>query len=116
MKVLSTEVIEMKERLQELVDKFNGKEDPKKEKIKELERSIVVRFRDDGTYHLYLKDGKLSDVEEGEIEADIVLETDTKTFVDILEKREDAMTAYITKKIRIKAKLMDKLLLSDLLK
>ena len=106
----------MKERLQELVDKFNSKDDPKKEKIKDLKRSIVVKFTDDGVYHLYLEDAKLSDVEEGEIEADIVMEIDTKTFVDILEKREDALTAYITKKIRIKAKLMDKLLLSDLLK
>ncbi len=106
----------MKDRLQELVDKFNEKEDPKKEKIKDLKRSIVVKFTDDGSYHLYLENARLSDVEEGEIEADIVMETDTKTFIDILEKREDALTAYITKKVRIKAKLMDKLLLSDLLK
>ena len=106
----------MKETLQELVEKFNAKDDERKDKIKDLKRSIVVKFTDDGTYHFYLENAKLSDVEEGEIEADIVLETDTQTFRDILEKKEDALTAYITKKIRIKAKLMDKLLLSDLLK
>jgi len=106
----------MKEMLQELVDKFNAKNDERKEKIKDLKRSIMVKFTDDGTYHLYLENAKLSDVQEGEIEADIVLETDVQTFRDILDKKEDALTAYITKKIRIKAKLMDKLLLSDLLK
>jgi len=106
----------MKDVLQELVDKFNAKEDPRKEKIKDLERTIVVRFTDDGTYNFKLKDARLSDVEEGEIQADIVVETTTKVFKDILDKKEDALTAYITKKIKIKAKLMDKLLLSDLLK
>lgn len=106
----------MKDVLQELVKRFNERDDPRKSKIRDLERSIVIKFSDDGTYHMYLKDAELSDVEEGEIEADIVVEIDTKTFKDILEKREDALTAYITKKIKIKAKLMDKLLLSDLLK
>jgi len=106
----------MKDVLQELVDKFNAKEDPRKEKIKDLERTIVVRFTDDGTYNFKLKDARLSNVEEGEIQADIVVETTTKVFKDILDKKEDALTAYITKKIKIKAKLMDKLLLSDLLK
>ncbi|OYT59772.1 sterol carrier protein [Euryarchaeota archaeon ex4484_178] len=106
----------MKEMLQELVKKFNEKDDERKEKIKDLKRSILLRFTDNGVYHMYLENARLSDVEEGEIEADIVLETDTKTFRDIVEGKEDALTAYITKKIRIKAKLMDKLLLSDLLK
>ncbi len=106
----------MKDILQELVNKFNSKEDPRKDKIRDLERSIVIRFKDNGVYHMYIKDAKLSDVEEGDIDADIVVETDAKTFQDILDKKEDALTAYITKKIKIKAKLMDKLLLSDLLK
>ncbi len=106
----------MKEILQELVDKFNTKEDPRKDKIKDLERIILIRFTDDGTYNFKLKDAKLSNVAEGEIQADIIVETTTKVFKDILDKKEDALTAYITKKIKIKAKLMDKLLLSDLLK
>lgn len=106
----------MKETLEELVKKFNEREDPRKDKVRDLKRSIVIKFTDNGIYHLYLENATLSDVEEGEIEADITVETDTKTFRDILDKKEDALTAYITKKIRIKAKVMDKLLLSDLLK
>ncbi len=106
----------MKEILQELVDKFNAKDDPRKEKIKDLRRTIVIRFTDDGTYNFKLEDAKLSDVKEGEIQADILVETTIQIFKDILDKKEDALTAYLTKKIKIKAKLMDKLLLSDLLK
>ncbi len=106
----------MKEILQELVDKFNAKDDPRKEKIKDLERTILVKFTDDGSYYFTLKNSKLSDVEEGEVKADIIVETTTETFKNIVNKKEDALTAYFSKKIRIKAKLRDKLLLSDLLK
>ncbi len=106
----------VKEILQQLVEKFNAKEDPRKDKIRDLKRVIVIKFTDDGSYHMRLENARLSPVEEGEVAGDIVVETDTRTFKDILEKREDALTAYITKKIRIKAKLMDKLLLSELLK
>jgi len=106
----------MKEALEDLVKKFNERKDPRKDKVRDLKRSIMIKFTDNGIYHLYLEHATLSDIEEGEIEADIIVETDTKTFMDILNKKEDALTAYITKKIRIKAKLMDKLLLSELLR
>ncbi len=105
----------MKEILQELVDKFNKSDDKRKEKIKDLERTIVIVFEDDGKYYTHLKDGKLSNIEEGEVQGEIVITTTTDTFKKILNKEEDAFTAYITKKIKIKAKLMDKLLLNDIL-
>ncbi len=105
----------MKEILQELVNKFNNSNDKRKEKIKDLERTIVIVFEDDGKYYTHLKDGKLSDVEEGEVQGEMTIITTTETFRKILNKEEDAMTAYITKKIKIKAKLMDKLLLNDIL-
>ncbi len=106
---------DMREELQKLVDKFNATENEKKEKIRDLERAIAIVFEDDGKYHTYLKDGRLSDIQEGEITADITVITTTETFRKILSKEEDALTAYITKKIKVKAKLMDKLLLSDIL-
>ncbi len=106
----------MKEELQKLVEKFNNTESKKKEKLKDLTRSINIVFEDDGSYHTVLKSGILSDIEEGTVEkGDITITTTTETFHKILSKEEDAMTAYITKKIRIKAKLMDKLLLNDIL-
>ncbi len=107
---------DIKYELQKLVEKFNSYEGKKKEKIKNLERKIVIVFEDDGTYHTELKNGMLSDIEEGEIEGDITVITTTDTFLNILRGEEDALTAYISKKIRVKAKLMDKLLLSEILK
>ncbi len=107
---------EMKKVLQGIVEKFNNKDDPRKEKIKDLSRIIIIRFTDDGTYHMKLENATLGDVQEGEVEGDIAVETTTTLFRKILNKEEDAFTAYITKKIKIKAKLMDKLLLADLLK
>ncbi|MCD6276024.1 MAG: SCP2 sterol-binding domain-containing protein [Thermoplasmata archaeon] len=106
----------MREILQKLVKKFNEKEDERKEKIKDLERRIVIKFSDDGTYYMDLKNGRLSDVMEGDVSGDIIAELSTETFKKILDKEEDALTAYITKKIKIKARLMDKLLLSELLR
>jgi putative sterol carrier protein len=91
---------EMKEILQNLVDKFNSKDDPRKEKIKNLERTIVIKFTDDGTYYFKLKDAKLSDVEEGDIKGDIIVETTSETFNNILNKKEDAISAYFSKKIK----------------
>ncbi len=107
---------DMKKVLQEIVEKFNNKNDPRKEKIKDLSRTIVIKFTDDGTYHMKLENATVGDVQEGEVEGDIMVETTTALFHKILSKEEDALSAYITKKIKIKAKLMDKLLLADLLK
>ncbi len=107
----------MKEILQSLVNKFNEMSDEKvKEKIKDLERNITVIFEDNGAYHFTLKNSKLSDVEEGYEKGDIEITTTTETFQKILNKEMDALSAYITKKIKVKASLMDKFLLSDLLK
>ncbi len=106
---------DIRDELQNLVKKFNESENKKKEKLKGIERKIAIVFEDDGRYHTYLKDGVLSDIEEGDINGDITVITTTETFRKILNKEEDALTAYITKKIKIKAKLMDKLLLNEIL-
>ena len=107
---------DIKKELQKLVEKFNSSKSEKKEKIKDLERTIVIVFNNGETYHTKLKDAKLSNIEEGGTEGDITVSTDIETFRKILNGEEDALTAYITKKIKIKAKLMDKLLLAEILK
>ncbi|PYB69165.1 MULTISPECIES: SCP2 sterol-binding domain-containing protein [unclassified Thermoplasma] len=109
----------MKDTLQQLVVKVNKKfeNDPKyREKLKSLSRSINLEFDGKDNYHFYLKDSHLSDVEEGKIEADINVMVSSDVFNKILAKEIDPLTAYLTKQIRIKASLMDKLLISDLLK
>ena len=106
----------IREELQKLVEKFNTAENKKKEKLENLDSKINIVFEDDGTYRTHLKGGRLSEIEDGTFEpGDITIITTTGTFMKILSKEEDAMTAYITKKIKVKAKLMDKLLLSDIL-
>ncbi len=107
----------MKEILQSLVDKFNSMEDEKiKNKIKDIKKNITLIFEDDGSYHFTLNNSKLSDVEEGYQKGDIEITTTTEIFKKILNKEIDALSAYITKKIRVKASLMDKILISELLK
>ena len=110
--------MDMKHILQDLVDKFNRKEDSRKEKIKNLKRRIVVKFEDDGTYYFDLENAVISDVKEveGDIKGDITVITTTEVFNKILNKKMDALTAYFSKKIKINAKLMDKLLIGELLK
>ena len=107
---------DIKDELQKLVEKFNLSENEKKEKLKDLERTIVIIFDNGEIYHTKLKDGKLSDIQEGEVDGDITVSTDVETFTKILKGEEDALSAYITKKIKLKAKLMDKLLLAEILK
>ncbi|KAA8922379.1 SCP2 sterol-binding domain-containing protein [Thermoplasma sp.] len=109
----------MKDTLQQLVAKVNKKfeDDPKyREKLKSLSRSINLEFDGKDNYHFYLKDAHLSDVEDGKIDADINVIVSSDTFNKILSKETDPLTAYLTKQIKIKASLMDKLLISDLLK
>ncbi len=107
---------DIKDELQKLVEKFNLSENEKKEKVKDLERTIVIIFDNGEIYHTKLKDGKLSDIQEGKVDGDITVSTDVETFKKILKGEEDALSAYITKKIKLKAKLMDKLLLAEILK
>ncbi len=106
------------EKLNELVEKFNKRmeEDEKlRNGIGDLERKIIINFKDNGKYFLKLENGSLNFVDpfdKGDIEVEMTMET----FEKILSKEMDALSAYITKKILVKASLSDKLLLSDLLK
>ena len=52
----------------------------------------------------------------GEIDADISVNVNSDVFQKIMSKEIDAFSAYFEKKIQVKAKLMDKLLLTELLK
>jgi len=110
------EVIEI---LNSLVDKANEKlKEEKYAKIRELERKIVIKFEDDGNYSTFLREGKLEKFSEvGEDETgDIEVYLTTDTFRGIIDGSVDAVNAYLTRKIKIKAKLMDKVLIAEILK
>ncbi len=103
----------------DLVKKFNEKaekDESLRNNVKDLKRSIIVRFSDDGEYYLMLENAKITTVNNPFNKADITVELSTETFKKILSKETDALSAYITRKIVIKASLSDKLLISELLK
>ena len=109
----------MKEVLDNLVAKVNEKletDEKFREKLADVNKKIVIQFDQDMFYNFTLADGKVSPVSEGEIEADIRIEVSSETFNQIMSKETDALTAYLEKKLKIKASLMDKLLLQNLLK
>ena len=106
------------EKLNELVDKFNKRVNVDKklrDEIFDLDRKIVLNFKDDGKYYLHLENGSLNFIEPID-DPDIVVEMSVETLNKILSKEIDALSAYITRKIVVKASLSDKLLLSELLK
>ena len=106
------------EKLNELVDKFNKRVNVDKKlrnEIFDLDRKIVLNFKDNGKYYLHLENGSLNFIEPID-DPDIVVEMSVETFNKILSKEIDALSAYITRKIVVKASLSDKLLLSELLK
>lgn len=107
------------EVLNSLVHKANEKLREKKyEKIREIDRKIVVRFTDDGCYYTRLSEGCLSEfktADENE-RGDIEIYLSTETLKGLLDGSIDAVDAYLKGNIKIKAKLMDKVLLAEILK
>lgn len=109
----------MKEVLDGLVEKVNGKiesDEKYRKKLSGVTKSVLVQFDQDKFYNFTLKDGQISPVSEGSIEADIKIQVPFETFNKIMNKETDALTAYFEKKLQVKASLMDKILLQELLK
>ncbi len=109
----------MKEVLDKLVTKVNDRfssDEKYREKLKDIKKSINVEFDGKDSYHFYVENSHVSPVEEGKIDADINIMVESGIFNQILSKQIDPLSAYISKKIKIKASLMDKILISELLK
>lgn len=107
------------ETLNYLVKKANAKlEENKYDRIRELERKIIVKFQENGCYVTHLAGGKLEEFKMAseDEKADIEIQLSIETLKDLVEERLDAVSAYITGKIKIRAKLMDKILLAEVLK
>lgn len=109
----------MKEVLDNLVNKVNQKlatDEKYQKKLSGVTKTVMVQFDQDKSYNFTLENGKVSPVQEGEVDADIKVQVPSEIFRKIMNKETDAMTAYFEKKLQVKASLMDKLLLQDLLK
>ncbi len=110
----------VEEILKKIVEKFNEKMEKDSElleKIKDLERTIMIKLGEAGIYVAKLQDGKLSDFEkvQEEVKAEIRLETDPDTFVKIVNGEISPMVAYMDGRVKFKAPLRDMMLLKDLL-
>ncbi|MEM0140294.1 MAG: SCP2 sterol-binding domain-containing protein [Ferroplasma sp.] len=109
----------MKEVLNELVKKMNGKIESDQayaKKLQNVSKSIEIIFDDKDSYYFKVENGKITEPQEGKIDADITVTVSSEVFNKILSKEINAMDAYMKQQIKIKSSLMDKLLLSDLLK
>ncbi len=109
----------MKEVLNELVGKMNAKigtDQNYAKKLSNVTKSIDIIFDDKDSYYFKVENGKITEPLEGKIDADIVVTVSSDVFNKILSKQINAMDAYMKQQIKIKSSLMDKLLLSDLLK
>ncbi|MGC8663336.1 MAG: SCP2 sterol-binding domain-containing protein [Thermoplasmata archaeon] len=105
--------------LYELIEKFNkrAKENEKlKRNLEGLERKILINFSDDGSYSFILKEAQVLEYKEKMEKPDITVNISTEIFHEILNKKLDVLSAYITKKFTVKASLSDKLLISELMK
>lgn len=109
----------MKEILDELASKINQRltTDQKfRDKLAKVQKSFCVDFDGTDFYNFKLEQGRVSEILPGKIDAEITIEVGSDLFKKLINGEEDPMMAYLEKKFRIKASLMDKLLINDLLK
>jgi putative sterol carrier protein len=109
----------IEEMLASLVDRFNrhaARNPATAEELRGLDRTIVVRLTDEGTYAVDLHDGQLKNLRTGGApRADVTITTDQTTFRGLLAKEIGPMKALVTRKLAIDGSLEDKLLFRRLL-
>lgn len=114
----SAPVSQIRPQLEKAVAKFNerARSDPKfQETLRDMERKIQLEIEGDATYHFHLKDYRIDSVRDGPIEgAQVLVTTDKETLLGIFNGEVSAMGAYLKKRIRFKATLMDLLVLKKL--
>lgn len=101
----------MEEQLRELIERFNEKVESDERMQKELEgvdKSAVLVVTDDKTYKFFLRDKRIQDFGEGDLEdVDIRIVSDTETLKGLIAGEIGPMKAMATKKLQIKASLED---------
>jgi putative sterol carrier protein len=109
----------VEETLASLVDRFNrhAERNPATaDEIRGLERTILIRLTDGGTYAVDLRDGRLANLRTGPApKPDVTITTDTATFHGLVMKDIGPMKALVTRKLSIDGSLEDKLLFRKLL-
>ena len=106
--------INLEDLLNAQLEKFNSriKTDQKLQKEMEgIERSIQIEITDGSTYYTILKDKHANSLQKGSVEnPDIVISANEVTLRGLINKEINPIKAFlITKQLKIKASLEDKL-------
>lgn len=109
----------MKDLLNEQLARFNEriKTDEKLQKEMEgIERKIQIEITDQGSYYTILKEKQAGELQDGIIDnPDIVITTDSETIKGLINKEISPIKAFlVTKQLKVKASLEDKLRLRKL--
>jgi putative sterol carrier protein len=111
-------VTEVRPQLEKAVSRFNerAKTDPKfQETLKDMERWIQLDIAGDAVYHFHLKDYHIDGVRDGPAQApQVTVTSDKETLLGIFNGEVSAMSAYLKRKIKFQATLMDLLVLKKL--
>jgi putative sterol carrier protein len=109
----------VEETLAGLVDRFNRHAErtpAMQEELAGVERTIEVRLRDEATYAVDLRGGRLTGLRTGTpARSDVKILTDVATFEGLVKKEIGPMKALVTRKLAIEGSLEDKLLFRKLL-
>lgn len=107
---------EILSQLSETVNKRIETDEKYRKKLGSVNKSFCITFDDKDSYNFTLANGKVSEIQDGKVEADIGIEVSSDIFKKLLAREIDPMAAYFDKKIIVKASLMDKLLITELFK
>jgi putative sterol carrier protein len=108
----------LKPRIEGLVNQFNERaksDENLRETLKDMERTIQLDVAGDGTYHFLLKDYKIDGVRDGPTaDPQIQVTTDKATLTSIMDGELSPTRAYMSKKFKVKATMLDLLVLRKL--
>lgn len=110
----------LEQTLRLAIEKFNAKVKEDAHLQRELEgivRSVQIEIIDGKSYHFLLENKEIKKFSEGTIEnANIRIIIDTATMIGIINKEISPIKAYATRKLRIKASILDLMKLQKFLK
>jgi putative sterol carrier protein len=109
----------VEEELALLIDRFNRRAEANpavSEELGGLERTICLRLKDERSYAVDLRGGRLGGLRSSATgPADITITTDVATFHGLVRKEIGPMKAIFSQKLKIDGSLDDKLLFRRLL-
>ncbi len=103
--------MEIREMVENAIKEFNERaagDERLASELRGMERTVVIRL-EDAAYHFMIKDGRATELEDGDTDADIEIITDSETLKALFNREMGPMKALATKKLRVKASLQDML-------